>query len=148
MSLLQNFPSHGKRRVVAPFASYIFQRVLQSKERKKLDYSTGYRIYLINRPGRLLNSWTLRAGVYVRWALIRGWALIKISASVVCLFCDKTINGNNKMQRCNKARFLSNNQNKTPSLGSLLLVLFQFFGSLRASSPIWATEASFARTRE
>ena len=54
--------------------------------------------------------------------------LIKISASVLCLFCHKTINGNNKMQRCNKARFLSNNQKKTLSLGSLLLVLIQFFG--------------------
>ena len=43
------------------------------------------------------------------WALIRGWALIKFSpfsASVVCLFCNKTVNGNNKTRRCNKARFL------------------------------------------
>ena len=100
----------------------------EQKDEKKLDYSTGYRIYLIKSPRRLLNSWTLRVGVYVRWVLIRGWALIKISASVLCLFCHKTINGNNKMQRCNKARFLSNNQKKTLSLGSLLLVLIQFFG--------------------
>ena len=71
------------------------------------DFSTGvtrgvcysYRIYSINRPGRLLNFWTLRVGAYLRWALIRGWALIKFStfsASVVRLFCNKTINGNNK----------------------------------------------------
>ena len=43
------------------------------------------------------------------WALIRGWALIKFSsfsASVVRLFYNKTINGNNKTRRCNKARFL------------------------------------------
>ena len=38
-----------------------------------------YRIYSINRPGRLLNFWTLRVGAYSRWALIRGWALIKFS---------------------------------------------------------------------
>ena len=68
-----------------------------------------YRIYSINRPGRLLNFWTLRVGAYSRWALIRGWALIKFSAfsaCVLCLFCDKTINGNNKTRRCNKSRFL------------------------------------------
>ena len=35
-----------------------------------------YRIYSINRPGRLLNFWTLRVGAYSRWALIRGWTLI------------------------------------------------------------------------
>ena len=28
------------------------------------------RIYSINRPGRLLNFWTLRVGAYSRWALI------------------------------------------------------------------------------
>ena len=46
-----------------------------------------YLIYSINRPERLLNFWTLRVGAYSRWALIRGWALIKFSpfsASVVC----------------------------------------------------------------
>ena len=31
-----------------------------------------YRIYSINRPGRLLNFWTLRVGAYSKWALIRG----------------------------------------------------------------------------
>ncbi len=36
-----------------------------------------YRIYSIKRPGRLLNFWTLRVGAYLRWALNRGWALIK-----------------------------------------------------------------------
>ena len=38
-----------------------------------------YRIYSIKRPGRLLNFWTLRVGVYSRWALIRGWVLINFS---------------------------------------------------------------------
>ena len=68
-----------------------------------------YRIYSINRHGRLLNFWTLKVGAYSRWALIRGLVLIKsspFSASVVCLFCNNTINGNNKTRRCNKARFL------------------------------------------
>ena len=58
-----------------------------------------YRIYSLNRPGRLLNFWTLRMGAYSRWALIRGWALIKFSpfsASKICLFYNKTINANKK----------------------------------------------------
>ena len=38
-----------------------------------------YRIYSIKRPGRLLNFWSLRVGAFSRWALIRGWALIKFS---------------------------------------------------------------------
>ena len=68
-----------------------------------------YCIYSINRPRRLLNFWSLRVGAYSRWALIRGWALIKFSsfwASVVCLFYNKTIDGNNETRRCNKAKFL------------------------------------------
>ena len=70
-----------------------------------------YRIYSINRPERLLNFWTLKMGAYLRWALIRGCALIKFSpflASKVCLFCNKT-------------RFLWNTLKKTPSSGSRLL---------------------------
>jgi len=38
-----------------------------------------YRIDSIKRPGRLLNFWTLKVGAYSRWALIRGWAIIKFS---------------------------------------------------------------------
>ena len=86
-----------------------------------------YRIYSINRPGRLLNFWTLRVGVYSRWALIRGWALIKFSpfsATEVCLFCNKTINGNNKTRRSNKARFLSNTLKKTPSSGKSVIRIY------------------------
>ena len=67
-------------------------------------------LYSMNRSGRLLNYfWIFRVGDYSRWALIRGWVLIKFSlfsASVVCLFCNKTINGNNKTRRCNKTEFL------------------------------------------
>ena len=56
-------------------------------------------------------SWkSTRVCAYSRWALIRGWVLIKFStfwAIVVCLFCSKTINlSNNKTRRFNKARFL------------------------------------------
>ena len=62
-------------------------------------FEVDYRIYSINRPGRLLNFGTLRVGANSRWALIPGWALIKFStfsASVVCSFCKKTINSKNK----------------------------------------------------
>ena len=86
-----------------------------------------YRIYSINRPGRLLNFWTLRVGAYSRWALIRGWALMKfspVSASEVCLFCNKTINANNKTRRSNKSRFLSNTLKKTPSSGKSLIRIY------------------------
>ena len=38
-----------------------------------------YRIYSIQRPGRLFNFWTFRVGAYSRWALIRDWALIAFS---------------------------------------------------------------------
>ena len=68
-----------------------------------------YHIYSINCPERLLNFWTLKEGACLRWALIRGWALIQFppfSGSVVCLFCNKTINSNNETRRCSKARFL------------------------------------------
>ena len=47
--------------------------------------------------------WTLRVGAYSRWALIK---FSPFSASVVCLFCNKTKNANNKTRRSDKARFL------------------------------------------
>ena len=86
-----------------------------------------YRIYSINRPGRLINFWTLIVGAYSRWALLRGWALIKFSlfsASEVCLFCNKTINANNKTRRSNKARFLYDTLKKTPSSGKSLIRIY------------------------
>ena len=46
------------------------------KEVKKL---ANHRIYLVKRPGRLLNFWTFRVGAYSRWAFIRGWAHTKFS---------------------------------------------------------------------
>ena len=90
-----------------------------------------YRIYSINRPGRLLNFWTLRVGAYSRWALVRGWALIKFSsfsAGEVCLFCNKTINANNRTRRSNKARFLYNTLNKPPSSGKSLIRIYSLKG--------------------
>ena len=65
------------------------------------------------------------------WVLIRGWALIKFSpfsTSVVCIFCNKMVNGNNKTRRCNKATFLQNSQKKTPSSGKSLVTTYSFLG--------------------
>ena len=74
--------------------------------------------------GRLLNFWTFRVGAYSRWVLIK---FSPFSASVVCLFWNRKIDGNNKTRRCNKARFLSTTLKKTPSSGkSLIIVLFNF----------------------
>ena len=90
------------------------------------DFHT-YRIYSINRPGRLLNFWTMRVGAYSRWALIRDWALINFSpfsASEVCLFSDKTRNANNKTRGSDKARFLWNTLKKTPSSGKSLIRIY------------------------
>ena len=98
------------------------------------EFKMIYRIYLINRPGRLLNFWTLRVGAYSRWVLIRGWALIKFSPfsrSVICIFCNKTVNGNNKTRRCNKARFLQNTLKKTPSSGKSVISIYSFLGGGR-----------------
>ena len=82
---------------------------------------------MINRPGRLLNFLTLIVGAYSKWALIRGWALIKFSPfseSEVSLFCNKTINANDKTRRSNKARFLLNTLKKTPSSGKSLIRIY------------------------
>ena len=74
--------------------------------------------------------WTLRVGAYSRWALIRGWVLIKFSpfsTSVVCIFCKKTVSGNNKTRRFNKARFLQNTLKKTPSSRKSQISTSSFF---------------------
>ena len=68
-------------------------------------------------------------GAYSRWALIRGWALVKFplfSASVVCLFCNKSKKGNNKTRRCNKASFCKILWRKFRLRGSLSLVPIHF----------------------
>ena len=98
---------------------------------KHLYCNLRYCISSINCPGRLLNFQTLKVGAYSRGALIRGWALIEFSpflTSVVCIFCKKTVNGNNKTRRCNKARFLQNTLKKTPSSGKSQISTYSFFG--------------------
>ena len=87
----------GLRGTVAEWLELVLE--LQSRG-LKFNYWFKYCIYLINRPGCLLNFWTLRVGANSRWVLIRGWVLIRFSpfsASVVCLFCNKTTNGNKEM---------------------------------------------------
>ena len=73
-------------------------------------------------------------GAYSRWVLIRGWALIKFSPflrSATCIFCNKTVNGNNKTRRCNKARFLQNTLKKTSSSGKSVISTYSFLGGGR-----------------
>ena len=75
-------------------------------------------------------------GAYSRWALIQGWALINFSpfsTSLVCFFCNKTINGDNKTRRCNKERFLENALQKTPSLGKSLISTYSISMSGRGT---------------
>ena len=66
--------------------------------------------------------------------LIRGWGLINLSpfsTSVVCIICNKTVNGNNKTRRCNNAMFLQNTLKKTPSSGKSLVSTCCSFGGGR-----------------
>ena len=92
------------------------------------NFFSNYRIYSINRPGCLLNFWTLRVGAYSRWALIK---FSPFSRSVTCLFYNKTVNGNNKMRRSNKARFPQNTLKKTPSSGNSVISTYSFLGGGR-----------------
>ena len=64
-------------------------------------------------------------GAYSRWALIK---FSVFSASVVCLFCNKTINGNDKTLRCKKARFLLNTLKKTASSWKSLISTYSILG--------------------
>ena len=62
-------------------------------------------------------------GAYSRWALIRGWALIKFplfSASVVCLFCKNQKKGNNKTRRSDKASSVKYSEENSASGKSLI----------------------------
>ena len=66
--------------------------------------------------------------------LIRGWGLVNFSpfsTSVVCIFCNKTVNGNTKTRRCNNAMFLQNTLKKTPSSGKSLISTYSSFGGGR-----------------
>ena len=61
---------------------------------------------------------------YSRRALIRGRALIKFlpfSASEVCVFCNKTINANNRTRRSNKTVSVKYSDENPHPRGSLLL---------------------------
>ena len=64
-------------------------------------------------------------GAYSRLGLIK---FSPFSTSVVCIFCRKAANGNNKTRRCNKARFLQNTLKKTPSSGKSQISTYSFFG--------------------
>ena len=68
-----------KRTTLDNVAWYVHWQLCGKTELEWEDQWYNYRIYSINRPGRLLNFCTLRVGAYSRWALIRGWALIKFS---------------------------------------------------------------------
>ena len=83
-----------------------YETIVSNNARKHAKTDT---VFIRLTALRFLNFSTLRVGAYSRWALIRGWALIKFSpfsASEVCVFCNKTTNANKKTQRSNKARFL------------------------------------------
>ena len=43
----------------------------------KSDSKDNYRIHSLNRPGRLLNFWTLRVGAYSRWRFFEAGRLLK-----------------------------------------------------------------------
>ena len=70
-------------------------------------------------------------GSYSRWALIRGWTLINsspFSASVVCLFCNKTTNAITKREEVTKQGFCKILRRKLRPQGSLLLELIHLIG--------------------
>ena len=62
---------------------------------------------------------------------MRGWALIKFSpfsTSVVCIFCNKTVNVITKREDVTKQGFCKTLRRKLRLRGSLLLVLIPFLG--------------------
>ena len=71
------------------------------EERKTIP---GYRIYSINRPGRLLIFWTLRVGAYST----RGGRLFEAGRLLNFLHFQQVnyVSFCNKTRRSNKARFL------------------------------------------
>ena len=83
-----------------------------------------YRIYSINRPGRILNFWTLRVGAHSR---LGAYQIFTIFSKCSSIFFNKTVNANNKKRRCNKARFLYNILKKTPSSGGSLITSYWSF---------------------
>ena len=67
-------------------------------------------LYLFDQPPwALIKFLDLESGRLFKegaYSRLGAYWIFSISASVVCLFCNKTMNGNDKTQRCNKARFL------------------------------------------
>ena len=76
-----------------------------------------YRIYSINRPGPLLNFWTLRVGAYKIFTLFNNCSIYILQQN--SKFCNKT-------RSCNKARFVQNILKKTPSSGKFLISTYSF----------------------
>ena len=70
--MLTNSATDGKIESITYDNFYNLQ--LTSNKFKKVNKN--YRIYSINRPGRLFNFGSIRLGAFSRWALIRGWAFI------------------------------------------------------------------------
>ena len=64
-------------------------------------------------------------GAYSRLGVIK---FSPFSTSVVCIFCKKTVSGDNKRRRCNKVRFLQNTRKKTPSSGKSQTGTYSFLG--------------------
>ena len=85
--------------LVKPVKFNGFKRITNLKNYLLVDRHMAFMITIFIRL--LKNFWTLRVDAYSRWVFIEGWAL-----SAVCLFCNKTINSNNKTRRGNNARFL------------------------------------------
>ena len=73
-------------------------------------------------------------GAYSRWALIRGWAVIKFSPfsaiSVVFLLYKKTVKASKKKrEKVTKQNFLGTREN-TPSLGKSLISTYSISVSI------------------
>ena len=86
-----------------------FQELKVNKSCSQKCAKVYYRIFSINRPGRLLHFWTLRV------ALIRGGRLFEAGRLLNFLhfqqvkyvyFATEQQKANNKTRRSNKARFL------------------------------------------
>ena len=62
----------GRLRPKVQPLTLLYRELRETPLQRHLGVNGVYRIYSINRPGRLLNFWTLKVGAYSRWALIRG----------------------------------------------------------------------------
>ena len=86
--------------LVKPVKFNGFKRITNLKNYLLVDRHMAFMITIFIRL--LKNFWTLRVDAYSRWVFIEGWALIEFSpfsATVLCLFCNKKTNGNNKTRK-------------------------------------------------